>query len=495
MVRLPDEVLLEVFDCYRLVVPREPRHIYSYMHWPWQTLAHVCRRWRRLVVASPRRLELRLLLTYHSPVVDILEYSRSLPLILTYDDCRFYDFDNSRFLPWPPYRVNSVILALEQINRIHQITLFAPRDAWSKLLPAMTGPALHLESLYLNSDDPISLLPIGFLGGYAPSLRYVTLNNILWDNAISSFPQASHIVDFNFWLDEAEGAEGFRMGSLIEALYAMPHLKELFVTLASGLPEPEAWPLPSTARSSLSALASLTYEGPSTHFESLIQRISAPQLNTLRITFRDATPSSAVPSFTRFIAGAPKLLVPSAARMGLSLDTSYIEIVPPARGYAAISLMAYHYTPFVLDMTPTASLYRSLRPVLSLATSLSIKNISIADEATYDWSWPDDAGDLHTVFGAFEQVTSLYIENASTPYTIRALRRSGAPAVLPSLREVELVFYNHDGYSPPDALAELQPFVTAREDANYPVDVRCTVLPQGQKHPALKDMRGFIWDP
>ncbi|KAI0258620.1 hypothetical protein BC834DRAFT_847248 [Gloeopeniophorella convolvens] len=477
---LPDEVLLDVFDCYRLVVLYDPKyHMRLYMCWPWKTLAHVCRHWRLLVTASPRRLELRLLLTYHSPVVDILEYSPPLPLALAYHDYRLYDFDDSGSLPWPPYRVNSVILALEHIHRIHDITLWAPRNVWSELLPAMTRPALHLESLNIYSDDAIPLPPAGFLSGNAPSLRTVTLNNIFWDSAISSFPQASHIVNFNFWLDKADGADNFWIGSLIEALCTMPRLEELFVALVSGPPGPKAWPLPSTARSSLSALASVTYRGPSTHFEFLIQRIGAPQLDTLSITFIDATLSSAVPSFTQFISGAPKLLVPSVARMGLSLDTSYLQIVSSAQNYEAISLMAYHYMPVALDMTPTASLYRSLAPVLSLTTSLSIKNIGDADETTSNWSWPDGVGDLHTVFGAFNQVTNLYIDNASTPYTIQALQRSGAPTLLPCLQEVELVFYDNDRYSPFDTVAELQPFVAARKDANYPVE--------GRKHPALKD--------
>jgi hypothetical protein len=58
---LPDDVLLEIFDFYFPVLG------YQYFHTKrivesWQSLVHVCRRWRCLVFGSPRRLNLRLFL-------------------------------------------------------------------------------------------------------------------------------------------------------------------------------------------------------------------------------------------------------------------------------------------------------------------------------------------------------------------------------------------------------------------------------------------------
>ena len=56
---LPDDVLLDIFDFY-VNLPQE----YSLELWKeevlWQSLVHVCRRWRNLVFGSPRRLKLRL---------------------------------------------------------------------------------------------------------------------------------------------------------------------------------------------------------------------------------------------------------------------------------------------------------------------------------------------------------------------------------------------------------------------------------------------------
>jgi hypothetical protein len=56
---LPDDVLLEIFDFYVDEDLREydfSKHVVE----EWQTLVHVCRRWRRVVFRSPCRLNLRL---------------------------------------------------------------------------------------------------------------------------------------------------------------------------------------------------------------------------------------------------------------------------------------------------------------------------------------------------------------------------------------------------------------------------------------------------
>ena len=59
--RVPDDVLLETFEFYlgKDVPDRVGNHNYD----GWQTLVHVCRRWRRIVFASPCHLDLKLYCT------------------------------------------------------------------------------------------------------------------------------------------------------------------------------------------------------------------------------------------------------------------------------------------------------------------------------------------------------------------------------------------------------------------------------------------------
>ena len=51
---LPDVALLSIFDCYVEKKKKEPLKIQE-----WDTLVHVCRQWRTIVLGSPRRLDLR----------------------------------------------------------------------------------------------------------------------------------------------------------------------------------------------------------------------------------------------------------------------------------------------------------------------------------------------------------------------------------------------------------------------------------------------------
>ena len=60
----PNEILLEIFDSFRQSLQRERRYenIWN-SNKGWFKLAHVCREWRQVVLTSPSRLHVRLLVT------------------------------------------------------------------------------------------------------------------------------------------------------------------------------------------------------------------------------------------------------------------------------------------------------------------------------------------------------------------------------------------------------------------------------------------------
>ncbi|KAI0258972.1 hypothetical protein BC834DRAFT_1045592 [Gloeopeniophorella convolvens] len=487
--KLPEDVLIEIFSCYRLL------HMSHRTYWPWHMLTHVCRRWRQLVIASPNRLKLRLKVTRNSPVSVILAYSPPLPLALVYVT-QPGDPETPDSPSWPSATVDEITLAFEHINRVRSICLCSTCEALeSQLLPLMTWPALQLEILIIQSDIPVLLSSNSLLGGRAPVLREVMFTNVILDSAIAPFPQAPCVTSFWFWLEEADSVGSSLTRSLTEALCAMPSLESLFLTLPIDLLDPEELPARNIGRTSFPALSSILYRGPSGHFDYLIQRIDVPQLVTLQIHLYGIS-LFAIPSLSRFISGAPKLLVPSSARMELSVSTSYLQLVPLVLSRASIVLYIDFGAPLPHPslIASTASVFRSLIPALSLSTSLSIKDIGGPDDISPGRNREDDARDLFTVFRAFEQVTSLHVDNASTPYICHALLESTSRKLLPNLQEVELAFYSHDGYSPSDALVRLEPFIADRKFTGRPVKVYCTILPQGKKHPALKDVCGLIWD-
>jgi hypothetical protein len=136
---VPDEVLLEIFDFYisyegiDILLPDAKKSIEG-----WQTLVHVCRRWRTLVLRSPRRLNLQLFCTPETPARDTLDIWPALPLIV-------------RSLGVPS-GTDNIIAALGQSNRVRQAFLWY-LAVWQleQVLATMQVPFPELTHLRLWS--------------------------------------------------------------------------------------------------------------------------------------------------------------------------------------------------------------------------------------------------------------------------------------------------------------------------------------------------------
>src|SRR6266852_5443496 len=104
---LPDEVLLEIFDFY---VVMSPWHSFKARIEAWQSLVHVCRRWRSVVLGSPRRLNLRLYCTPETPAKNKLDVWPALPIIV------------EGHMALSP-ATNNIIEVLGQSNRVSEVIL------------------------------------------------------------------------------------------------------------------------------------------------------------------------------------------------------------------------------------------------------------------------------------------------------------------------------------------------------------------------------------
>src|SRR6266849_7757228 len=128
----------------------------------WQSLVHVCRRWRDVVFESPRRLNLHLCCSPGRSAKMSLDFWPALPLIIL-------SFDSETEV-----EVDEIVPKLRHSNRISHIclrcfTILQIENVWA----AMQVPFPELESLHLsNAVQSVQVLPDSFLGGSAPRLRY-----------------------------------------------------------------------------------------------------------------------------------------------------------------------------------------------------------------------------------------------------------------------------------------------------------------------------------
>src|SRR6267154_4220801 len=104
---LPDAILLEIFDFYRLdAMTRSGGRL-----WKWHRLAHVCQKWRHIISTSPRRLDLRILCDNRTPI-EILHVWPTLPLAVSFKATR-----ESTLMP------KNIMAALRHLDRIWQVEL------------------------------------------------------------------------------------------------------------------------------------------------------------------------------------------------------------------------------------------------------------------------------------------------------------------------------------------------------------------------------------
>ncbi len=141
---LPDNALLDIFDLYR---DDRTTWIISFLPspWRWQTLTQVCRRWRYIVLGSPRRLDLRIVCTDKTPTRTSLDIWPPFPIAVITP----FSADEKN--------VENLIAAIKHRNRVSEIHIDA---GWGfeleKLASVMQEPFPTLRHFYLNT---FSIIP------------------------------------------------------------------------------------------------------------------------------------------------------------------------------------------------------------------------------------------------------------------------------------------------------------------------------------------------
>ena len=461
---IPDDSLLEIFGFYVEVAYES----YSPVEFSgienleaWLTLVHVCRRWRSLVFASPRRLNLRLVCTRRKPVREMLDIWPTLPIVVD---------DQHRGRLRPPWMklagVDSVIAALEHQNRVCQISLEClPSSQFFIFTEMMQEPFLGLTSLYLDArvESPM-LHPDSFLGGSAPRLRSLTLKCIPLPELPTLLLSTKDLVELRLCDIPHSGYISPRaMVTCLSSLTRLEILELRFVSRQSS-PNRSGRHWSSSTCIDLPALTRFSFEGANEYID-LVARINAPLLRHIRITFFDR-PLFEISQLSQFIDRLEIFKMPHRAVVDfdcLCTDAKFSLVEDTAYGSTVMFPVSCATLEWQLPLM-TALFGSSSSPFwLSSSEGLDIRATDEDLDENTDVQWLK-------MLQPFTAVKELRIDTHAALHLARTLQELAgqrAAEVLPTLQDVFIREYHLLGA----AQEAMRPFIAARQLSGHPVTV------------------------
>ena len=449
---LPDDVLLEIFDFY---VDEVKYGYYKTKIEVWQTLVHVCHRWRRVVFGSPRRLNLQLVCTSQTPARDTLDVWPSLPLLILELKRRTEDVDN-------------IMAVLERSDRVVQIHLFTDYDRdLENVLKAMQVPFPELTDLCLGfQEGMVSVLPDSFLGGSAPRLRYLLLERILFPGLPKLLLSATHLADLHLWNIPHSGY--ISPEAMVAVLSTLTSLARLSLEFESPRSRPD-WAhrrLPPPTRSVLPVLTDFRFKGVCEYLEDIMTYINAPRLDYLSITLFNQIIFE-TPQSMQFISRSPILEAFEKAVVVFASNGATVKLSSQTSDYGTLR-MAISCIELDWQVSSMEQVCTSLPPLFTLEDLY----IYESPYSPFEPVWKDNIENTLwlELLRPFPAVKNLYLSEKFASLITPALQEltGGSTAeVLPSLQNIFLEELQPLG----TVQASIQQFAATRQVTSHHIAV------------------------
>ena len=310
---LPDDALLAIFEHYMDDVRYKEGN--QTVERAWQSLVHVCRRWRCIVFESPRRLDLWLVCTGLTPARDRLDVWPALPLII---------LGNGDFSTESGRYVDNIVAALERSDRVSKIDIanFRSSDVQT-FLAAMQQPFPELTNLRLWSYSETVVVSDSFLAS-SPGLLSLSLSGIPFPGLPKLLLSATHLQSLQLHFIPHSGY--FTPDAIATVLSSMTSLDFLLLTFLSprSCPDLASQRPPLSARSVVPVLTTFDFKGASEYLEDLVARIDAPKLGRLEIVFFNDIVFD-TPQLIRFISHTPNSKALQKAHINLRDSVSSVD--------------------------------------------------------------------------------------------------------------------------------------------------------------------------
>jgi hypothetical protein len=462
---LDDDSLLHVFYLYRPFLLGEDQDNDAYLwggnegwdrgRW-WFKLAHVCQRWRKVILGSASYLELFLVCTNGTPVADMLAHSLPLPLVVDY----LFEHDNIA-----AEEEEAIVLALKQRDRIRRVRLDMPVTSLQKFIVAIEEeyPILEYLGVMLVEDSGMSLIFPETL--QAPHLRYLTLTDFVLPIGSRLLATAVGLISLCLLVDHPSSY--FHPNTLLQWLSFMPQLETILIHHScpdsNHDVEGQLAHTPIITPIALPNLHRFTFQGYSTYLEALVNRITTPRLEKLEIIFFNQ-PTFFIPHSLQFINTTENLRYNSAG-LGFS-DENFMAFFCPHEEFemyaASIFVDCCHLD---MQVSSAAQIFNSLSQMFSAVEHLTFEH----EEHTRSSEEHNqvDTTEWRRLLSPFRNVKTLRVADGLIEELSRCLQlEDGEPPLelLPGLRELR---YSGSG----DTGDRFTSFIDARQNTDRPISL------------------------
>ena len=472
-----DSLLHMIYLCRPFLLDEDVIANWRYNGYWWYALAHVCQRWRNIILRAATYLGLSLVCTYGTPVADMLAHSPPFPIVIGY-------FRNDRELTREDEE--GIILALKQRDRVRRVRLGNAATIMQELLVTMDEEYPILEFLYIactiEDNSTILKFPETF---QAPHLRYLGLHGFALPIGSQLLTTAVGLVTLH--LVTVDPSTYFRPNTLLQWISHMPHLETLIIRFEFSIPnrevERQLTKAPIIAPITLPNLHHFHFRGVSSYLEALVHPIITPRLEDLRIEFFNQLTFS-VPCLLQFIDAAENL---TFGNVVLTFSDKLVGVGFSPRGEAkvyslGISVLCCHRDWQVSSM---AQISDSLSQIFPTVERLVFQhNVHSPSSEEHD---DVDRTEWRKLLRPFSNVKTLLIQERLAEDLSRCLELEDGELPLELLPELQDIKISGTGNA-------FTSFIDARRNAGRPVTLAENGLTQVISEPPFETSAANIED-
>jgi hypothetical protein len=471
---VPDYPLLEIFSFYVEDARGSVQSDMVEQIDAWHALVHVCQRWRSLVFASSRRLNLIILCTQTRRPRKIPKFWPALPIVIW---CEEICYANTDIPEKPMVGAENIVSALRRRDRVSQISLlnipFTKLCWFIKSMYASYPMLTHVELGPGDNDGPVLDDPVledSFLGGSAPCLRSLRLNGIFFPALPKLLLSTTDLVDLH--LLDVPPFGSISPGELAYHLSTLIRLEDLRIGFFFPSLDDNQHGL--LTRVDLLYLTRLDINSPIEYLEDFVARINTPLLRVFQVMFYGEPVNLNTPQLTDFVDRAERFEVLNQAELHFNSDALHKS------DNIAVKLLSQKESANLTilklqsDFDPSGG--RFLAPEQARSSFPSLISPLEYLSFTEDESKPlfchvpmEDAWWLQ-LLRPFTAVKHLYLAGQPGLFVARALHElswEGVVEVLPALQSVFL-----EGPQPSEDVVEaIGPFIVRRQLSGHPVTV------------------------